>query len=117
MTLPADVLCRPGGPRRLMRSAFSDLWPHKLRERRSKGSFNAPWQEASRPLAHALLKAKKLHSVERGFVDRDSLRARLERLCLGLDCNEHQLRQIILLELWLRNRAHAERLKQFLKVA
>jgi len=55
MTVPADVLCRPGEPRKLMRSAFSDLWPLKLRERRSKGSFNAPWQEASRPLARALL--------------------------------------------------------------
>ena len=104
MTVPADVLCRPGEPRRLMRSAFSDLWPSKLRERRSKGSFNAPWQQASRPLARALLKTKKLHSVERGFVNRDSFRARLDRLCFGLDCNESQLRQIILLELWLRNR-------------
>ena len=104
MTVPADVLCRPGEPRRLMRSAFSDLWPSKLRGRRSKGSFNAPWQQASRPLAHALLKTKKLHSVERGFVDRDNFRARLERLCRGLDCNESQLRQIILLELWQRNR-------------
>jgi hypothetical protein len=80
-----------------------------LRERRSKGSFNAPWQEASRPLARALLNPKNLHSVERGFVDRTSLRARLERLCLGLDCNESQLRQIILLELWLRNRFESER--------
>src|SRR5215213_4771657 len=104
-TVPTDVLCRPGEPRRLMRSAFSELWPLKLRERRSKGSFNAPWQAATRPLARALLKAKTLHSVERGFVDRASVRSRLERLCLGLDCNESQLRQIILLELWLRNRA------------
>jgi asparagine synthase (glutamine-hydrolysing) len=104
MTIPVDVLCRPGEPRRLMRSAFSDLWPNKLRERRSKGSFNAPWQHATRPLARALLKTKTLHAVEHGFVDRDSLRTRLERLCLGLDCNESQLRQIILLELWLRNR-------------
>jgi asparagine synthase (glutamine-hydrolysing) len=103
MTVPVDVLCRPGEPRRLMRSALSDLWPSKLRGRRSKGSFNAPWQHALRPLAHALLKTKKLHSVERGFVNRDSLRGRLERLCRGLDCNESQLRQIILLELWLRN--------------
>src|SRR5215213_32343 len=110
LTVPASVLCRPGEPRKLMRSALSELWPLKLRERRSKGSFNAPWQEASRPLARALLDAKKLHSVERGFVDRDSLRARLECLCLGLDCNESQLRQIILLELWLRNRAEGERL-------
>jgi asparagine synthase (glutamine-hydrolysing) len=117
MTVPADVLCRPGEPRKLMRSAFSDLWPFKLRERRSKGSFNAPWQEASRPLARALLNAKKLHAVERGFVDRDSLRARLERLCRGLDCNESQLRQIILLELWLRNRAEGERPAPFLQAA
>jgi len=115
-TVPTDVLCRPGEPRRLMRSAFSELWPLKLRERRSKGSFNAPWQAATRPLARALLKAKTLHSVERGFVDRASVRSRLERLCLGLDCNESQLRQIILLELWLRNRA-GESSKQFLKVA
>ena len=103
MTIPADVLCRPGEPRKLMRSALSDLWPAKLRARRSKGSFNAPWQKASRPLAHALLKTKKLHCVERGFVEHTSLRSRLERLSLGLDCNESQLRQIILLELWLRN--------------
>ena len=103
MTVPADVLCRPGEPRRLMRSALSDLWPAKLRERRSKGSFNAPWQKAARPLAHVLLKSQKMHCVERGFVERDSLRSRLERLSLGLDCNESQLRQIILLELWLRN--------------
>ncbi len=117
MTVPADVLCGPGKPRKLMRSAFSDLWPLKLRERRSKGSFNAPWQEASRPLARALLNAKELHSVERGFVDHASLRARLERLCLGLDCNESQLRQIILLELWLRNRAKGERSEEVLRAA
>ena len=98
-----------------MRSALSDLWPRKLRERRSKGSFNAPWQEASRPLARALLNAKTFHSVEQGFVDHASLRARLERLCLGLDCNESQLRQIILFELWLRNRAEGERLEQVLR--
>jgi len=117
MSVPANVLCRPGEPRRLMRAALADLWPLKLRERRSKGSFNAPWQEASRPLARTLLHAKKLHSVERGFVDRDSLRARLERLCLGLDCNESQLRQIILLELWLRNRAEHELAGQVLRAA
>jgi asparagine synthase (glutamine-hydrolysing) len=117
MSVPANILCRPGEPRRLMRSALSDLWPHKLRERRSKGSFNSPWQEALRPLARALLKAKRLHSVERGFVDRESLRSRLERLCLGLDCNDSQLRQIILLELWLRNRAIHQQAGQVLKAA
>lgn len=103
-TVPPDVLCRPGEPRRLMRSALSDLWPLKLRARRSKGLFNTPWQEALRPLARAILKGKRLHLAERGLVDRASVRSRMEQLCAGLDCNLSQLRQIILLELWLRNR-------------
>ncbi len=108
MAVPADVLCRPGEPRRLMRSALSDLWPLKLRARRSKGSFRDPWQKALRPLARTLLNARTLHVVERGFVDGESMRSRLERLSTGLDCNEAQLRNIIVLELWLGNRAAAE---------
>jgi asparagine synthase (glutamine-hydrolysing) len=107
MTVPVDVLCRPGEPRRLMRRALSDLWPPGLRKRRSKGLFDAPWLEALRPLARDLLKTRQLHVVERGFVDRTSVLSRLERLAAGLDCNEPQLRQIILLELWLRNRGHS----------
>jgi hypothetical protein len=104
MAVPPEVLCRPGEPRKLMRQALSDLWPLKLRTRRSKGLFNAPWQEALRPLARVLLKAKQWHLVGRGFVDRSSVLSRLQRLSNGLDCNEPQLRQIIQLELWLRNR-------------
>ena len=104
MAVPTEVLCQPGEPRRLMRSALSDLFPLKLRTRRSKGLFNAPWQEAQRPLAHVLLQSRQLHSVERGFVDRASVLSRLQRLSAGLDCNECQLRNFILLELWLRNR-------------
>ncbi|MBV9927479.1 MAG: hypothetical protein JOZ96_20840 [Acidobacteria bacterium] len=105
MTVPTDVLCRPGEPRRLMRSAFSEMWPPRLRARRSKGLFNAPWQEALRPVARALLNAKQLQVVERGFINLTSVLSRMERLTVGLECNESQLRQIILLELWLRNRA------------
>ena len=104
MTVPANVLCGPGEPRRLMRRALSGAWPPKLRKRRSKGYFDAPWLEALRPLARGLLKTRQLQLVERGFVDRASVLSRLERLAAGLECNEPQLRQIILLELWLRNR-------------
>ncbi|MBI3896210.1 MAG: hypothetical protein HY313_09800 [Acidobacteria bacterium] len=105
MTVPADVLCGPGEPRRLMRRALSDLWPAKLRTRRSKGYFEAPWLDALRPLARDLLGQHQMHVVDRGFVDRKSFLSRLERLSAGLDCNEIQLRQIILLEFWLRDRA------------
>jgi hypothetical protein len=97
MAVPTDVLCRPGEPRRLMRSALSDLWPPKLRTRRSKGLFNTPWQEALQPLARLLLEDRHWQLVERGFVDRTSLLSRLQWLCAGLDCNQSQLRHIILL--------------------
>ena len=117
MSVPANILCRPGEPRRLMRAAFADYWPAKLRERRSKGVFNTPWQAALRPLAHTLAEAKQLHVVERGFVERDSLKSRLERLSHGLECNEHQLRQIIMLELWLHNRASNQSSEQILLAA
>jgi asparagine synthase (glutamine-hydrolysing) len=104
MSVPADALCGPGEPRRLMRRALSDLWPGKLRSRRSKGFFSAPWLEALRPMARDLLKGRRMEVVERGFVDRPSLLSRLERLSAGLECNEAQLRQIILVEFWLRHR-------------
>jgi hypothetical protein len=43
-------------------------------------------------------------------VDRTSLLSRLQWLCAGLDCNQSQLRQIIMLELWLRS--HIDRRRQ-----
>ena len=114
MAVPPDVLCRPGEPRRLMRSALSDLWPAKLQARRSKGLFNVPWQEALKPMAQVLLTAEHLYLAEHGFVDRSSVLSRLERLFAGLECNESQLRQIVLFEFWLRNRttmSHQQKLQ------
>jgi hypothetical protein len=86
-----------------MRAALSDLWPPGLRKRRSKGLFHAPMREALRPLSQSLLKVRELQLVERGLLDRASVVSRLGRFSAGLDCNETQLQQIILLELWLRN--------------
>jgi len=86
-----------------MRRALSDLWPPKLRRRRSKGFFGPPCHEALLPLACNLLRSDRLQVVERDFVDRASLFSRLERLTAGLDCNESQLQRIVSLEFWLRN--------------
>jgi asparagine synthase (glutamine-hydrolysing) len=105
MSLPPEMLCRPGRPRDLMRRALGELWPAGLRTRRSKSLFNIPWIEALRPMAGAMLRTMRCEVVDRGWVDRANLRSRLERLQFGLDCNEPQLRQIILLEFWLRSRA------------
>jgi asparagine synthase (glutamine-hydrolysing) len=105
-SIPAEIVCGPGEPRRLMRRAFQQLWPVELRQRRSKDLFGGVFLDSLRPLANQLLKRDQpLQVVERGYVERPSLEARLERLALSMSCNENQLRQIILLEYWLRQQA------------
>lgn len=104
LSVPADVVCRPGEPRRLMRRALSTMWPRALRGRRSKSLFSSSYLKAFRPLAVKLLQERRWRVVERGWVDRESLAGRLERLSQGIECNQQQLRQILLLEYWLRNR-------------
>jgi asparagine synthase (glutamine-hydrolysing) len=105
LTVPADVLCRPGEPRRLMRRAFADMWPLPLRTRKSKGLFGRQHFAVLMPLASMLLQEDQWHVVQRGWVARRGLTSRLERLSRGLDCNLPQLCRVILLELWMRQRA------------
>ena len=110
LSIPANVVCRPGEPRRLMRRAFEGLWPSELRKRRSKDSFGGVFLSSLRPLAAKLLDSTEpLQVVERGYVDPVNLKERLERLMHSLVCNEPQLRQIILLEYWLRGREKRSR--------
>jgi asparagine synthase (glutamine-hydrolysing) len=105
LSIPADVVCRAGEPRRLMRRAFHELWPPALRQRRSKDAFGGVFLNSLRPLARELLKQpQSLQVVKRGYVEMESVKKRLERLSHSLDCNEPQLRQLILLEFWLRAR-------------
>ena len=104
LSIPAGIVCGPGEPRRLMRRAFQDLWPPELRKRRSKDSFSGVFLDSLRPLGEKLQKLAPLQVVERGYVDRESLNRRLDNLAHSIECNEAQLRQIILLEFWLRNR-------------
>ena len=103
LAIPSSVACGPGEPRRLMRRALKQLWPADLRRRRSKDSFGGVFLDSLRPLAGQMRKpGQKLEVVERGYVDPVSLKRRLDRLSMSLSCNESQLRQIILLEFWLR---------------
>jgi hypothetical protein len=105
LSIPADIVCRPGEPRRLMRRSFHELWPPELRKRKSKDSFGGVFLDSLRPLASKLLeRPQHLQVVERGYIDPANLKKRLEMLTHSLDCNEGQLRYIILLEFWLRAR-------------
>jgi asparagine synthase (glutamine-hydrolysing) len=105
LSIPADIVCRPGEPRRLMRRSFHELWPPELRKRKSKDGFGGVFLDSLRPLAVKLLERPDQWQVaKRGYVDPASLKKRLEMLTHSLDCNEGQLRHIILLEFWLRAR-------------
>ena len=106
-SIPAEVLCRPGRPRALMRRALADLWPTRLRRRRSKSLFGAAWIDALRPLATTMLAQRSWHVAERGWVDRARAAGKLARLIHGLDAEDPEPRHIILLEHWLAGRAAA----------
>jgi asparagine synthase (glutamine-hydrolysing) len=104
MSIPPAEICRPGEPRRLMRSAFQRLLPPAVLRRRSKASFGDAHQRAIQPLAAEMLASRNLRVVDMEYIDRESLRERLDRFQRGLDCNAAQLQNVILLEFWLRNR-------------
>jgi asparagine synthase (glutamine-hydrolysing) len=104
LAIPSPVVCGPGRPRRLMRDALGDLLPSTVLGRRSKASFNTVFNESLFPIAAAFLETPgKMRVVERGWVDVRGFESRLRRFLEGLECNAPQLRQVILLELWLRN--------------
>jgi asparagine synthase (glutamine-hydrolysing) len=105
LTCPAHIVVAPGQQRRLMRRAFAKLLPAMVLNRKSKGSYTSTYRESLLPLATTLLRGPgEIQVVERGYLERSSLLGRLEKFTQGLDCNEMQLRQILLLEFWLRAR-------------
>jgi asparagine synthase (glutamine-hydrolysing) len=101
--VPANVLLGPGEPRRLMRRAFRELLPPEVQKRRSKASFTGTFLQSVRPAARVLsASSRPLLVAEYGYVDDGEVRERLERITQSLSCREPQLRQIVLLEHWLR---------------
>jgi hypothetical protein len=103
LTVPPRIVCRPGEPRRLMRRAFADLLPPIVLRRKSKSVYSLAYREALLPMAKQLLaRPGDIRLVEFRFVDQVSFTQRLRRFTDGLDCNESQLRQLILLEFWMR---------------
>ena len=109
LTIPARVVVRPGAPRRLLRRAFAELLPPPVLARKSKAAYTSTYGGALRPLAAILLRdPSAIEIVERGFVEPGSLRDRLKKFTQGLECNEPQLRQLIVFEFWLRNSGREE---------
>lgn len=104
LSIPARVVCAPAEPRRLMRRAFAGLLPPMVLKRRSKASYGAIYRASLLVLAAEMLKhPAKIRLAELGCLELGSLVGRLEKFSQGIDCNEPQLRQAILMEFWLRN--------------
>jgi asparagine synthase (glutamine-hydrolysing) len=102
MTLPSAVTCRPGNPRRLLRRALQGLLPEAVLHRRSKATYDRVFIEAMRPLAVSMLEDPGgMRLARRGCVEPSALDPRLRNLVHGLDCNEPQMRYVLLLESWL----------------
>lgn len=104
LAVPPSIVCSPGRPRKLMRQSLRDLLPPAILERRSKASFCNVFRMSLQPLAATLLQTpEQIRIVSRGWVEGRNLAARLTRFLQGLECNETQLRNLILLEFWLRS--------------
>jgi asparagine synthase (glutamine-hydrolysing) len=104
LAIPPEIVGGIGEPRRLMRRAFAGLLPPAVLRRRSKASFSEIFARALRPLAEKLLEApSRTLLATRGYIDVASLERRLRLFLNGLDCNEPQLRRVILVEFWLRS--------------
>jgi asparagine synthase (glutamine-hydrolysing) len=105
LTIPPAEVCRPGEPRRLMRRAFKDLLPPAVLQRRSKAAYTQVYRQALIPLATEMLSQPgKIRLAAHGYVDGISIAERLGHFLQGIDCNETQLRQLLLFEFWLRKR-------------
>jgi hypothetical protein len=71
-------------------------------------SYSDMFRRALMPLVAELLKQPRdIRLVQMGFLDCESIVDRLTRMAQGLECNETQLRHVILLESWLRSRGSA----------
>jgi asparagine synthase (glutamine-hydrolysing) len=104
MTIPTGIVYRPGEPRRLMRRALAGIVPDAGLSRRSKAGYNDAFRRSLVPMANGLLQSgSPLVLAEHGFVDSRATVRRLRHFTQGIACNEVQLRQVLLLEYWLRS--------------
>lgn len=107
LAVPSTIVCRPGVTRRLMRRALAELVPSFVLNRRSKASYDAVYRQSCRPLAAEILRSPSpMLLAQYGYVIQSKVMARLKGFLDGLDAGTRQLRNIILLEFWLRGREH-----------
>lgn len=109
LAIPAHLAVAPGTPRRLMRLAIEGIVPERIRRRTGKSYAASSVSKRLRPYASAMLDQQTLLIAERGLIDPAALRSALRRLTLGAGTAVGSLREIIVIENWLR---HVEGVEQ-----
>jgi asparagine synthase (glutamine-hydrolysing) len=104
LALPSHVILEPGITRALMRRAFEGFVPARIMTRQGKGYAAPMVTRAFLPVATDLLqRVDRLRIVERGYVQRDRLRARLTDY-VGGDARLSNLPLCGAVERWLEAR-------------
>ena len=102
--IPLDQLMRPGENRVVMRRMLAGILPDEIAARRTKGN---PREAIFRAVAR---ESERLRSVfadsrlcARGYIDKESILAALDRARHGYETHSAFLVQTISLEFWLRD--------------
>jgi hypothetical protein len=81
---------------------MAGIVPDAVLKRRSRAAYDTAFLRSLKPLAQTLLPhIACLELVRRGYVEPADIGHCPERLVHGLECNEGQLRRVLLLEHWL----------------
>ena len=104
LAIPGEQLSAPGMPRSLMRRAFTNIVPARILRRISKGYYPPAAYRAARRQAAAMLPARELEVVQRGWIDPDRLQTALRALVDGCGETGGDIHAVLRLEVWLQAR-------------
>ncbi|HEY0872885.1 MAG TPA: asparagine synthase-related protein [Vicinamibacterales bacterium] len=104
LAIPGEQLATPGVTRSLMRRAFAGLLPTRVLNRQSKGYYPPSAFRVARRHAIALGDVVQLESVQRGWIDANSLRQELRAFLDGGGQTGIAIHFVLRLERWLESR-------------
>lgn len=103
LAIPLDQKVRPGETRSIVRRAFRDAMPDRVRQRATKSGPTEAFQRAIiRDWPHLSRLFADSRAAARGFIDGQAFIQALSRVRHGLVVNPAQMHRTISLEMWLR---------------
>ncbi|HYR08912.1 MAG TPA: asparagine synthase-related protein, partial [Longimicrobium sp.] len=103
LAIPLEQKVRPTETRSVVRRAFRDIMPDRVRQRESKSGPTEAFQRAIiREWPHLSALFSSSRAAELGYIDAPAFVQALSRVRHGLVVNPAQMHRTISLELWLR---------------